>query len=339
MKPHEKYKHLVKEFELRDGPAGLYPKQLFWYEGAKDLEGFGACYAFMYITETGLLHPTTEGQMLVHPYDELIVFETLNKNDILSFDAEISIEIGEGEDRELHTFTRPTVVLVPKGVPHGPARVTRLGSPIVHYNISLAPEYAAETIQVTGEAKKGGTKYADNIRFMTGNQESRNKEISVNEGSGMGYEKVMGDDGVLYPSDQGIGPGNGTQCVWLYGEDLQGFDVNFTWGIYGRVGKWHKGGEMHTHPEEEILVAVGWDPENPLYLGAELEHGMGPECDRYVLNKPGLFIAPKGFPHLPMITRWSDVEAFGFMVVCLDGHHGSPWVEADLDALEASGQW
>jgi hypothetical protein len=57
----------------------------------------------------------------------------------------------------------------------------------------------------------------------------------------------------------------------------------------------------------------------------------------YVLNKPGLYIAPKGFPHLPMLTRWCDAEAFGFMVVCLDGHHGSPWVEADLDAYE--GQW
>ena len=337
MKPHEKYKHLVKEFEFRDGPEGLYPEQLFWMEGSKHLEGFGACYAFMYVKKPMQFNPV-EGS-IVHPHDVLLVFETLNKNDILSFDAEISVELGEGDDREIHTFTRPSVVLIPKGLAHGPVKVTRLGSPIAHYMISLASDYKAEKVPVTGEAKIGGTKYADNIRFMTGNEESRKKEISANEGSGMGYEAVMSETGVLYPAARGIGPGNATECVWLYGEDLMGFDVNFTWGIYGNIGKWHRGGEMHTHPEEEILIAVGFDPDNPLYLGAELEHGMGPEGDRYVLNKPGLYIAPKGFPHLPMITRWSDVDAFGFMVVCLDGHHGSPWVEADLDAMEASGQW
>jgi hypothetical protein len=96
---------------------------------------------------------------------------------------------------------------------------------------------------------------------------------------------------------------------------------------------------VHTHPEAEILIFVGFDPDNPLYLGAEVDFGMGPEVDRYILNKPGLYIAPKGFPHLPLITRWVDAPAYGFMVVCLDANHASPWVEVDLDAMEASGEW
>ena len=335
MKPHEKYKHLVKEFEFRDGPEGLYPEQLFWMEGSKHMEGFGACFSFMYVKKPQVFHPL-EGA-LVHPYDELLVFETLNKKDILSFDAEISVEIGDGDDREIHTFTEPSVVLIPKGTVHGPVRINRVGSPIVHYCISLSSDYKAGKVTPSGTAKTDGTKYRANIVRMAGNLESRMKEIAANEGSGMGYEAVMDERGVLRPAERGIGPGNGTECVWMYGEDLMGFDINFTWGIYGNLGKWHRGGEVHTHPEEEILISVGWDPDNPLYLGAEVEMGMGPEVDMYVLNKPGLYIAPKGFPHLPMLTRWCDADAFGFMVVCLDGHHGSPWVEMDLDSYE--GQW
>lgn len=338
MKPREKYKNLVKEFELRDGPEGLYPEPLFWMEGSKDMEGFEACYSFMYIKGPAQFHPV-EGS-IVHPYDELLVFAGLDTGDILRFDAEISIELGEGEDREVHTFTEPTVVLVPKGLAHGPVKVARVGEPaIVHYSIGLSSEYKAAAVEQTGEAKAGGTKYAGNIRKLVSKKESRDLANAVDEGSGMGYEEVMDERGVLRPAERGIGPGNGDQIVWLYGIDLMDMDVNFTWGIYSRTGKWHVGGEVHTHPEAEILVFVGFDPDNPLYLGAEIEMGLGPEVDRYVLNKPGLYIAPKGFPHLPMITRWSDVPAFGFMVVCLDGNHGSPWVEMDLDALEASGQW
>jgi hypothetical protein len=293
----------------------------------------------MYIKEPTQFLPL-EGGSIIHPYDQLLVFAGMDTRDILSFDAEISIEIGEGEDREERTFTEPTVVLIPKGTAYGPVRVKRVGKmAIVHYGIGLSSEYKVEKIAQTGTARKDGTQYAGYVRKLVSKMESRNSANPQDEGSGMGYEQVMDERGVLRPAERGIGPGNGDQIVWMYGVDLMGFDVNFTWGMYSRLGKWHVGGEVHTHPEEEILIFVGFDPDNPLYLGVEVEMGMGPEVDRYVLNKPGLYIAPKGFPHLPLITRWTDVPAYGFMVVCLDGNHGSPWVEMDLDELEASGQW
>ncbi|MEO0278199.1 MAG: hypothetical protein ABIM21_02775, partial [candidate division WOR-3 bacterium] len=62
------------------------------------------------------------------------------------------------------------------------------------------------------------------------------------------------------------------------------------------------------------------------YLGAELELAMGKEKERYVFNTPTVAICPKGFPHLPLITRWVD-KPYGFIVVCLSGEHASPWVE------------
>ena len=104
-------------------------------------------------------------------------------------------------------------------------------------------------------------------------------------------------------------------------------DVNFTWGFYSRCGKWHRGGEAHTHPEEEILLFLGLDPDDINYLGAELELGMGKDYERHIFNTPTVASCPKGFPHLPLITRWVD-KPYGFIVVCLSGEHASPWVEA-----------
>jgi hypothetical protein len=299
------------------------------------MEGFEAVYSFMYIKEPMTMHPIKGS--IVHPYDELLVFASLDLEDILRFDAKISIELGE--EREVHTFTEPTVVLIPAGTPHGPVTVEHVGKPaIVHYSIGLSSDYKAAYADVA-TATSAGTKYAHLVRKLVGKIETRMAQIADDEGSGMGYEQVMDERGVLRPAERGIGPGNAYECIWMYGVDLEGFNVNFTWGRYGALGKWHIGGEVHTHPEEEILVCVGYDPDRPEYLGAEVEMGLGPEVDRYILNKPGLYIAPKGMPHLPMITRWCDVPAYGFMVVCLDGNHASPWVEVDLDAMEASGEW
>jgi hypothetical protein len=104
-------------------------------------------------------------------------------------------------------------------------------------------------------------------------------------------------------------------------------EVNFTWGYYTGCGIWHRGGEAHTHPEEEILVFVGLDPDNMNFLGAELELGMGKDYERHIFNKPTVAICPKGFPHLPLIVRWVD-KPYGFFVICLSAEHDSPWVEA-----------
>ena len=116
-------------------------------------------------------------------------------------------------------------------------------------------------------------------------------------------------DGVVLASELGVGPGNGDEVVWLFGKDLEGLDVNFSWGFYSKCGKWHRGGEIHTHPEEEILVYVGLDPDNLNYLGAELEMGMVKHAKGSSI--PRLWRSAPGLPHLPLITRWVD-KPYGF---------------------------
>jgi len=57
---------------------------------------------------------------------------------------------------------------------------------------------------------------------------------------------------------------------------------------------------------------------------------MGYEGERHVVNVPSVYICPKGFPHLPVITRWVD-KPYGFIVCCLSADHDSPWVEVKLE--------
>ncbi|OGO32486.1 MAG: hypothetical protein A2Z29_06695 [Chloroflexi bacterium RBG_16_56_11] len=313
----KEFAHLMKTMVVQSPPKGLYPEPRVWMEG-KDMEGFNAHFSYGFIKKPVTLHPL-EG-MLVHPYDECLVFEGTDTKSILNLGAEVSVELGE--EREEHTFKDPSVILVPKGLPHGPVTVKKLDRTIVHYSIGLAAAYKATAIaKPSRAAKTKGSKYSHLIKKMVTAVDPRA------DSSGMGYSSVIGRDGVMRPAEFGVGPGNGDQIVWLYGKDLEGFDVNFTWGFYSRCGKWHRGGEAHTHPEAEILCFLSLDPDHLEALGAELELGMGKDYERHIFNKPTVAICPAGFPHLPLITRWCD-KPYGFIVVCLSGEHASPWVEA-----------
>lgn len=313
----KEYGHLIKPLAVKNAPAGLYEEPRIWMEG-QDLEGFDAHFSFGFMEKPCTCHPL-EGA-IIHPYDECLVFAGTDNTNILYLGAEVSIELGE--EREEHIFREPSVVIIPKGLPHGPVTIKSVEKNIVHYTIGLAPSYKAEALpKKSKEDKTGGGKYDHLIKkLITYVEPSEN-------GSGMGYETVTDETGVMRPADRGIGPGNGDQIVWLFGKDLEGLEVNFTWGFYSRCGKWHRAGEAHTHPEEEILLFLGLDPKDMNYLGAELELAMGQDYERHIFNTPTVAICPKGFPHLPCITRWAD-KPYGFIVVCLSGEHASPWVEA-----------
>ncbi len=310
----KQYANLIKPVIIKDPPEGLYAEPRIWME-AKDLEGFNAQFSFGFVKKPSTFHPI-DG-MLVHPYDEILVFEGTKNTDIFDLSAEVSVLLGE--EREEHTFTEPSCVLIPKGLPHGPATVKSLERPIAHYTIGLADAYKAEPYTAKSTSTTKGSKYDRLVKKMTTNFKSM----------GMQDSQVSSDEqyGSIKAAAMGVGPGNGDEVVWLYGDDLEGFDVNFTWGFYSQCGKWHRGGEAHYHPEAEILCFLGLDPDNMEFLGAELELGMGKDYERHIFNTPTIAICPAAFPHLPLITRWCD-KPYGFIVVCLSGEHASPWAEA-----------
>jgi hypothetical protein len=214
-------------------------------------------------------------------------------------------------------------------MPHGPVTVRHLYKPITHYTIGLAPAYKASAVPVKGKPVKA-SRHAHLVKKMWTNFKSMGFAGGGMPG-GQARPGLPGGTGAQYGSIRaaamGVGPGNGDEVVWLYGDDLEGLNLNFTWGLYSQCGKWHRGGEAHYHPEAEILCFVGLDTDDLTYLGAELELGMGEDYERHVFNTPTVAICPAAFPHLPLITRWVD-KPYGFFVICLSGEHGSPWVEA-----------
>src|SRR4030042_3354701 len=147
----KEYAHLIKPAAVKDPPKGLYAEPRIWME-AKDLEGFNAQFSFGFVKKPSTFHPL-EGAV-VHPYDEILVFEGTDLTNILHLGAEISVELGE--EREVHTFNEPSCVLVPKGTPHGPVTVKSLERNIVHYTIALGDAYKAQALKKTGQPTKIG---------------------------------------------------------------------------------------------------------------------------------------------------------------------------------------
>ncbi len=314
----KEYAHLIKPMIIKDPPKGLYAEPRMWME-AKDLEGFNAHFSFGFVKKPCTFHPL-EGA-IVHPYNEILVFEGTNSKDIMDLGgAEISVLIGE-EPEEI-IIKEPSCVIVPKGMPHGPVTVKKLKKPISHYTIGLAPAYQASAATVKGKPVKA-SKHAHLKKKMW----TKFENMPGGGVAGRQDRLQASKYGSIRAAAMGVGPGNGDEVVWLYGDDLEGLDLNFTWGLYSQCGKWHRGGEAHYHPEAEILCFVGLDTDKLDYLGAELELGMGKDYERHVFNTPTVAICPAAFPHLPLITRWVD-KPYGFFVICLSGEHGSPWVEA-----------
>ena len=190
---HKEYAHLVKPLSVQKGPPGLYPEPLVWMEG-KDTEGFGSHFWYEFIQAPRTCHPV-EGT-IVHPYDECLIFAGNDVGDIRHLGAEISITLGE--EREEHTFMDPSVVLIPKGTPHGPVTVRKVERPIVHYGFGLAPDYKASILPT--QAATAGSRHGHLIkRLLT--------DVSrAGDQSGMGYTRMVDEYGVMHPIRGGMGP-------------------------------------------------------------------------------------------------------------------------------------
>jgi hypothetical protein len=284
----------------------------------------------MFVKEPVSFHPT-EG-MLIHPYDEILAFASLNLDDILDLGAEVSVEIGE--ERETYTFNETSMICIPAGTPHGPVKVKKVETPIVHFTISLAPEYKAVHIpEADLKEPIPGSKYEDHVRLMVGtfdpvlNMPIRDA-IELQKTQGITGSRSLDERGVRHPQRNQhmgfVGPGNADNLLWLYGHDCLGFELNFLFSHCTKCGIWHRGGTSHAHPEEEILILAGLDPDHPLEMGAEQEVAMGPDDERYAINVPTILVMPRGFPHLPQVTRWVD-KPYAFMCVNPDPTHGTPW--------------
>ena len=119
-----------------------------------------------------------------------------------------------------------------------------------------------------------------------------------------------------------VGPGNADLLWWPKGGELGGRNVNFSFGYYTRIGDWHdKETGGHYHPDgDEVLTFVGFDPNNPEYLGAEIEFDVSDEYEKHVFRVPTACCFPRNVVHCPQITTKCE-NAYGFIVLSLEPDH------------------
>ena len=137
-----KYAHLVKEMLVKEGPGGANANQLISVSG-DELEGFNMYFEMGLHSRTGEWYPGKGAQ--VHPYDKCIVFFGHNTDDLSYLGAELTIEIGE--EHEKHTFDVPTVVSIPKGLPHFPIVCSRVDRPYSVMQIGLGNKFESTWVE------------------------------------------------------------------------------------------------------------------------------------------------------------------------------------------------
>jgi hypothetical protein len=123
---------------------------------------------------------------------------------------------------------------------------------------------------------------------------------------------------------KGRGGANAKELVFVSGEELAGFELNFIVGVYDETGDWAPGRGAHTHPFDECLLFFGYDPDDLNYLGSEVEISLGKELEKHKFSVPTVIIAPKDLPHNPLVTE-KVYKPFGHFHLALSAKYsGAP---------------
>jgi len=123
---------------------------------------------------------------------------------------------------------------------------------------------------------------------------------------------------------KGRGGANAKELVFVGGEELGGFNLNFIVGVYDQTGDWAPNMGAHAHAFDECLLFFGYDDDDLSYLGSDMELSLGKEHEKHKFSVPTVGIAPEGVPHCPLITE-KVYKAFGHFHLALSPKYaGTP---------------
>jgi hypothetical protein len=126
----------------------------------------------------------------------------------------------------------------------------------------------------------------------------------------------------------GRGGANARELVFVGGEELGGFDLNFIIGVYDQTGDWAPGMGAHSHTFDECLLFFGYDDNDLNYLGSEISLAVGKEQEVHRFGVPTVVAAPRGMPHCPLITE-KVYNRFGHFHLALDAKYSGDRVEKE----------
>lgn len=311
-----------KNRSLKDAPVtgpGSAPKEV-WLDGRDHLGGMEVHLTWGVHRTLGEWHARRRAHR--HPYPECLFFVGLNTANVNYLGAEVEISLG-GE-REVHAFNEPTVVVIPAGMPHGPITTRRVYSPRGFGFLAVGLQATREVTWLEeGEngaeppapegGPDGGGKYGRLVKSLkTGLVTERGRPVTAR----FTPEELAARAEFQKRTGFKPGPGSPDHMAWMYGRDLENLDLNVAWGFSSGAGISQRGVGAHSHPEDEILVYLGMDPDHPDDLGAEIEIDLGKEHERHSFRRSTVIACPAGMPHGPIVTRWVD-RPFAFLLVNL----------------------
>ncbi len=105
-------------------------------------EGFGdTTFGFRYSYFTG--PPFILEEPHQHDYPQFLCFLGPPEN-ARDFDAEIELSLGE--EGEIYTISKTTIVHIPPGLVHAPINFKRIDKPVLLVNITLSPQYIKKAV-------------------------------------------------------------------------------------------------------------------------------------------------------------------------------------------------
>lgn len=133
-----KYDYLFHPFQVEKGPGGANAVQQLSADG-QILAGMPIHFKMGLHNQTGDWYPGKGSQ--IHAYDKVLVFFGHKTDELSYLGAEITIALGE--EKEKHTFDKPTVVAIPKGTPHLPITCNKLERPYRVMEVGLSAKHDA----------------------------------------------------------------------------------------------------------------------------------------------------------------------------------------------------
>ena len=209
-----------------------------------------------------------------HDFEEFLIFLGNKPEDYKDFSAEIEISLGkEGETRLIDAAS---IVCLPKGLIHGPLKVTKVGKPILFADIYLSPEYKTKPAEIKPIAReRGKSKYA---KYILKEPQGEPRPLNT-EAWGVGInEKILG-------------------------ADLK-FNCNFN--FFAMLGSHVLPDPPHDHACDEFLFLIPASYDNWPALGGEVEIGMGDEWEKQTITTAAVVCLPKGVKHCPVYMKVVD---------------------------------
>jgi hypothetical protein len=127
---------------------------------------------------------------------------------------------------------------------------------------------------------------------------------------------------------KGMGGANAKELVFVGGDELGGFDLNFIVGVYDQTGDWAPNRGAHSHSFDELLLFFGYDDNDLSYLGSDMMLSLGKELEEHRFSVPTVAVAPKGVPHCPLVTE-KVYKSFGHFHLALAAKYTGEGVKSE----------